>query len=94
MKTTMSLKIDDDVKQKAAAVAHDLGFSLSAIINANLKQLIATREVHVSLAPKMTPYLESVIAEAEADYKAGHVKTFDTVDELFADFEKNENNAR
>ena len=90
----MSLKIDDDVKKKAAAVAHELGFSLSAIVNANLKQLIATREVHVSLSPKMTPYLEEVIAEAEAEYKAGRTKTFNSVDELFADFEKDENNTR
>lgn len=85
MKTTISLKVDDDVKKQAAVVARDLGFSLSAIVNASLKQLIATREVHVSLSPKATPYLENIIAEAEADFKAGRLKTFDTVEALFAD---------
>ena len=40
MKTTTSLKIDKDVKEKAAKLAASLGLSLSAVINHSLKDFI------------------------------------------------------
>lgn len=88
MKTTVSIKLDSDVKQQAAAVAQQLGLSLSAIINADLKQLISSRQLHLNVAPTMTPHLEAVIAEAENDLRAGRLKTYDDVDALFDDLIK------
>ena len=48
-KTLISIKVDKEVKEKAQEIARELGFSLSAIVNAYLKQFIRTREVYFSL---------------------------------------------
>ena len=71
MKVMINIKADKEVKESAQKVAAELGLSLSAIINAYLKNLIRDREVSFSSAPRMTPYLEGVIKEARKDYKAG-----------------------
>lgn len=50
MKTAMlNIKIDPRVKKDAVKVAEDLGFSLSAIINASLKGLIREKSISFSL---------------------------------------------
>ena len=71
MKTLISIKIDVVVKKRAQKVAADLGLTLSAIVNAMLKQLIRDRAIALSAAPKMTPYLESILAEVEEDLASG-----------------------
>jgi addiction module RelB/DinJ family antitoxin len=71
MKTLINIKTDKKVKEGAQKVAKELGLSLSAIINASLKQLVKNKEVYFSAVPRMTPYLENIIKEAEKDYKAG-----------------------
>jgi len=48
-KTLISIKVDKEVKEKAQEIARELGFSLSAIVNAYLRQFIRTREVYFSL---------------------------------------------
>ena len=48
-KTLISIKVDKEVKEKAQEIARELGFTLSAIVNAYLKQFIRTREVYFSL---------------------------------------------
>jgi len=70
MKTTIILKADKEVKENAQKLAKELGLNLSAIINANLKQFIRSREVYFSTLPKMTPELEKLIGRARKDYKA------------------------
>ena len=71
MKTAMiNIKTERDVKERAQELAEELGFSLSAIVTASLKQFVRTREVRFSALPRMTPYLEEVIEEAEKDIKA------------------------
>ena len=50
MKTAMlNIKIDPRVKKDAVKVAEDLGFSLSAIINASLKGLVREKSISFSL---------------------------------------------
>lgn len=71
MKTTMiNIKMDRKVKEQARKLAEELGFSLSSLVTASLKQFIRTREVQFSALPRMTPYLEGVIREVEKDIKA------------------------
>ena len=71
MKTAMiNIKTDREVKEQAQELAAELGFSLSAIVTASLKQFVRTREVQFSAAHRMTPYLEGVIKEVEKDIKA------------------------
>ncbi|MEK7521731.1 MAG: hypothetical protein AAB599_02955 [Patescibacteria group bacterium] len=71
MKTTMiNIKTNKEVKKQAQKLAEELGFSLSALMTASLKQFVRTREVQFSVLPRMTPYLEGVIKEVEKDIKS------------------------
>ena len=83
MKTQVNLKIDSLVKERAQKRAEELGLSLSAVVNATLSQFARTGELELSVAPRMTPYLEELVKEARADYKAGKTSgPFSTVEEL------------
>ena len=83
MKTQVNLKIDSHVKERAQKRAEELGLSLSAVVNATLSQFARTGELELSVAPRMTPYLEDLVKEARADYKAGETSgPFSTVDDL------------
>jgi addiction module RelB/DinJ family antitoxin len=85
MKTQVNLKIDLYVKERAQKRAEELGLSLSAIVNATLSQFARTGTLELSVAPRMTPYLEELVKEARADYKAGKLPVFDNVEDLMAD---------
>ena len=71
MKTVLNVKTDREIKRKAQKVAKELGVPLSIVVNTYLKAFIRDKEVLISNAPRMTPKLEEIITEAEADYKAG-----------------------
>ena len=68
MKTVLNLKIDRDTKQQAASLAEKMGLSLSAVVASFLRNYIQTQELHVTAAPRMTPYLEGVLAVARRDW--------------------------
>lgn len=69
MKTVINIKTDKEVKRNAQKVAEDLGFSLSAVINAYLKQFVRNRELYFGLIPHMSPELEKLLGRVEADIK-------------------------
>lgn len=71
MKTVITLKADKQVKESAQRVASELGLTLSAVVNASLKQFVREKAIHLSVAPRMTPKLEKIAAQARKDYKAG-----------------------
>lgn len=54
-KTTINIKADKEVKEKAQKVAAELGMPLSVVINAYLKQFIRTKEVHFYTEGKLKP---------------------------------------
>ena len=54
-KTTINIKADREVKEKAQKVARNLGMPLSTIINAYLNQFIRTKEVHFYLEGELKP---------------------------------------
>lgn len=64
----MNIKTDKEVKEKAQKLAGDLGLSLSAIVNAYLRQLVREEEIYFSAASKMTPRLEALVEEARQDF--------------------------
>lgn len=67
MKTSvLNIKIDPKVKRDAQKVALDLGFSLSAIVNASLKNLARSKTISYSLL-EPTSLLKDAIASARAD---------------------------
>ncbi len=70
MKTQLIVKTDKEVKAQAQKTAKELGLPLSTLINAYLKQFIATQEAHFKTWPKMTPKLERLIGQVRKDAKA------------------------
>jgi len=71
MKTSMlSIKIDPKVKSGAQRVADELGFSLSAIVNASLKNLMRSKTVSYSLL-EPSPMLKDAIESARKDRARG-----------------------
>jgi antitoxin component of RelBE/YafQ-DinJ toxin-antitoxin module len=53
MKTVLNVKTDKDVKEKAQAIAKEMGVPLSIIVNSYLKFFIKTRTLVISLDPKV-----------------------------------------
>lgn len=82
----INLKADTKVKKDAQKIAAELGLTLSAVINASLKQFIRTKEIYFSAAPRMTPELERLVGRAERDFKTGRnvSPTFSDADEAIA----------
>lgn len=70
-KTSINIKADRDVKQKAQKVAHDLGMPLSTIINAYLNQLIRTREVHFCVEGTLKPAVKRRLERLQRAAMAG-----------------------
>lgn len=71
MKTLINIKADNVVKVKAKKIAEDLGLSLSAVINAYLKQFIRNKSVYFSATPSMSPEFEKLLGAIENDIKKG-----------------------
>jgi addiction module RelB/DinJ family antitoxin len=89
METVVSIKMDKKVKEQASKLAKEMGFSLSAVINATLYQFVKNKELHITVEPRMTAYLENIVAEAKRDYKAGrHIKRFKNMEDLIVDLDK------
>ena len=75
--SVITVKTPLEVKTKAQEVAKELGFSLSSLVNAYLRQLVKTKTVHFSLPEEPTPFLLNSLKESKEDIKAGKVMSFD-----------------
>lgn len=83
------MKIDKDVKTSAQEVANSAGLTLSTLVNAYLRQVAATRRIELYAPEQMTPRLEKLIGEVEAELQSGKVsKKFDSVEAFLADLKK------
>lgn len=84
------IKTDPEVKAKAQKVAKELGFSLSALLNAWLKQLVRTKTINFNVRrEEPSKYLLSAMKQAEKNYKKGNTSpTFKTGEEAVAWLEK------
>ncbi|MCB9805835.1 type II toxin-antitoxin system RelB/DinJ family antitoxin [Candidatus Nomurabacteria bacterium] len=89
MKTTTSIKLDKDIKEKASALANELGLSLSSVINATLKKFVDERRVVLSVSPEFNKKTEEKFIRLRKDIKEGKniVGPFDNLDDLFNDLE-------
>jgi len=88
MKTQVNLKIDTHIKEKAQKMAQELGLSLSSVVNATLSQFARTGELQLSVAPRMTPFLEDIVKEARAEYEAGKLRVYENADDFIASLNK------
>lgn len=88
MKTQVNLKIDPHVKKDAQKMAEEIGLSLSSVVNATLRQFARTGELELSVAPKMTSYLEDLVKEARLEFEAGKSRgPFSTADDMIKSLE-------
>ncbi|MBZ1356620.1 MAG: hypothetical protein KY054_02515 [Candidatus Nealsonbacteria bacterium] len=67
MKTVINIKTEKEIKNNAQKLAKEMGFSLTAVINAHLRQFIRSKELCVSVVPKMSPRLENLLGKIEFD---------------------------
>jgi addiction module RelB/DinJ family antitoxin len=92
MKTVLNVKTDRETKEEAQKIARDLGLTLSAIVNAYLKQVVRDRDVYYSTAYRMSPKLEKELEKIESDIKLRRniFGPFNTADEMIEHLESNE----
>jgi addiction module RelB/DinJ family antitoxin len=69
MKTTTSIKLDKDIKDKATILANELGLSLSSVINATLKKFVDERRVVLSVSPEFNKKTEEKFMQLREDVK-------------------------
>ena len=67
----LNIKTDPKTKEHLKAFASGLGLPVSALLNAQIKQMLRAGKVEFTTTLEPTPYLENIIREAEIDYKAG-----------------------
>jgi addiction module RelB/DinJ family antitoxin len=81
---TIFIKTEPKVKEEAQKTAEQLGFSLSSILNAFLRQFVKTKAVHFSVQDEIpNAYLRSLLKQADEDLKAGNVSPkFETAEEF------------
>lgn len=81
----ISVKSDPRTKVEAQQIAAQLGFSLSSLVNAFLKQLTRTRTVSFSISnEEPTEYMLQALKESEADRKAGRYRSFANPEDALA----------
>lgn len=89
MNTVISVKVDKQVKASAQEVARSAGLTLSALVNAYLRQVVATRRIELYAPEQMTPKLEKMIARVERSIAGGRTsKKFTDAQTFLADLEK------
>jgi addiction module RelB/DinJ family antitoxin len=89
MNTVISVKIDKEVKASAQEVAKSAGLTLSTLVNAYLRQIAATRRIELYAPEPMTPHIEGLIAQVEAELNEGKASApFDSVEDFLADLKK------
>ena len=82
---TINIKVDPQTKQQIQDFAAELGIPVSAILNAQIKQILRDRTVVLSTELEPTPYLINIMRQVEQDIlakKAAHAVT--TPQELLA----------
>ena len=94
----INVKVNPDLKAQAQDLAEELGFSLSSLINACLKQIVRSRSVSFDASEIPTEYMINALKESKADIKAGRVVSFENgkealkyLDELIDNDKKHKN---
>jgi addiction module RelB/DinJ family antitoxin len=87
--TILNIKTDKKLKADAQKVAGELGLPLSTIMNAFLKQFVRDKEITFTANQyRPTPYLISIIEEAQREYEADDVQWFDNADDFIMALKK------
>ncbi len=82
----INVKTDPKLKREAQKVAKQLGLSLSSLVNAQLKELVRTQTITLSVrSENPSPHLIKLLEESQKDVAKGMVSPrFDTADDAIA----------
>jgi addiction module RelB/DinJ family antitoxin len=85
MKTAiLNVKVDEQIKKRAQAVAGGFGIPLSTLVNAYLIELANTGQIHFSTVEPMTEKMEKIVEAAQREIAQGETSgPFETLEELF-----------
>ena len=87
--TILNIKTDKKLKAEAKAVADGMGLTLTTVVNSMLKQFVLEKEITFSAKLyEPSPYLVKALKAADAEYKAGKVKRYSSVEAMRADLMK------
>ncbi len=88
--TVLNVKIDKELKRQAQETAKALGLSVSTIVSAMLKDIVARRSITITDQPRLRPEVEAELLKISAEAKKGiNVSpTFESVEESFAWLDK------
>ncbi len=84
----INIRTDSKLKNAAIKVADNLGFSLSALINSYLKNLIRTKTVYVSAAEQPSEFLIQALRVAEEERTKKKHYSFDNNEEALRFLDK------
>jgi len=76
--TVIQIRTDQALKDSAQKVAEELGFSLSSLIKAFLKNVTRTKTVTFSTSEIPSPWLIKQIEQGKKDIKSGDYYKFET----------------
>ena len=76
--TVIQIRTDQELKDAAAKVAEELGFSLSSLIKAFLKNVTRTKSVTFSTGEVPSTWLLGQMKQAKADLAKGDYYKFDS----------------
>lgn len=81
-KTVINVKVNPETKEKAKKAAESMGFSLSALVNAFLTQLIKAKSVRFYVDEVPAEFVKKILKQAQKNRKQGkNSPIFDNVDD-------------
>lgn len=81
-RSVLNVKVNPQTKEKAREVAENMGFSLSALVNAFLTQLIKTKSVEFHVDEMPTEFVRKILKQAQQNRKQGNGSPiFDNADD-------------
>lgn len=89
MQTTVIFKADKKLKEAAQKTAQTMGIPFSAVMNEYMRDFVERKRITFSTEQyNPTPYLKKILDQGEKNLAEGKVKTFASVEEMFADLER------
>lgn len=91
MNITYNIRIDKNVKEQADKLYKNMGLSISSAINLFLKQSVIQGKLpisEISAEPYYAKELRKALMEYEQGKKDGKLKTYNSTEELFDEWDK------
>jgi len=84
MTATISVRLDDDLKEQADELFNDFGLTMSAALTMFVKQAVREQAIPFIVARRPNPTTIAAIAEAKAIARDPNVPGFSSVEDLAA----------